>query len=34
VADRAFRELSRRVELELNETRAIKPGCVLAKYCW
>ena len=28
----AFRELSRRVELELVETRAIKPGCVLARY--
>jgi dihydrofolate reductase len=28
----AFRELSRRVELELVETRAIKPGCVLVRY--
>ena len=28
----AFRELSRRVELELIETRAIKPGCVLVRY--
>ena len=28
----AFRELSHRVELELIETRAIKPGCVLARY--
>ena len=28
----AFRELSRRVELEIIETRAIEPGCVLARY--
>jgi dihydrofolate reductase len=28
----AFRQLSRRVELELIETRAIKPGCVLVRY--
>jgi hypothetical protein len=28
----AFRTLSRRVELELIETRAIKPGCVLVRY--
>ena len=28
----AFRELSQRVELELVETRAIKPDCVLVKY--
>lgn len=28
----AFRELSRRVDLELVETREIKPGCVLVKY--
>jgi dihydrofolate reductase len=28
----AFRDLSHRVELELVETRAIKPGCVLVKY--
>jgi dihydrofolate reductase len=28
----AFRELSHRVELELIETRPIKPGCVLARY--
>ncbi len=28
----AFRTLSRRVELELLETRAIKPGCVLVRY--
>jgi dihydrofolate reductase len=28
----AFRELSSRVELELIETRAIKPGCVLVRY--
>jgi dihydrofolate reductase len=28
----AFRELSRRVELELIEARPIKPGCVLVRY--
>jgi dihydrofolate reductase len=28
----AFRELTHRVELELIETRAIKPGCVLVKH--
>jgi dihydrofolate reductase len=28
----AFRELSHRVEIELIETRTIKPGCVLVRY--
>jgi dihydrofolate reductase len=28
----AFRELSRRVDLELVDTRGIKPGCVLVRY--
>jgi dihydrofolate reductase len=28
----AFREISHRVELELVETRAIEPGCVLVRY--
>jgi hypothetical protein len=28
----AFRELSRRVELELIETRAIEPGLALVRY--
>jgi dihydrofolate reductase len=28
----AFRDLSHRVELELIEARAIKPGCVLLRY--
>jgi hypothetical protein len=28
----AFRELSRRFELELIETRAIKPGLALLRY--
>jgi hypothetical protein len=31
VAERAFREPSRRVEVELIENRAIEPGCVLCE---